>query len=119
MTTGNEVETEALEDVLYIPLDALLVEQGVPIVFKRSGSRVIKQEVATGAMNYDEVVILKGVEEGETVLLTPPMDRESMELVRLPGSQVPPPTGPSGDTAQKSSVPSAPPTTPPAPPRKD
>jgi RND family efflux transporter MFP subunit len=119
MTTGNEVETEALEDVLYIPLDALLVEQGVPIVFKRSGSRVIKQEVATGAMNYDEVVILKGVEEGETVLLTPPMDRESMELVRLPGSQVPPPAGPSGDTAQKSSVPSAPPTTPPAPPRKD
>jgi hypothetical protein len=121
MTTGNEVETEALTSVLYIPLDALLVENGVPIVFKRSGSRVVKQEVATGAMNYDEVVILKGLDEGETVLLTPPMDRETLELQRLPGSQVPPPAGPSGDTAQKTSVPSesGKAGTPPAPPRKD
>jgi RND family efflux transporter MFP subunit len=122
MTTGNEVETEALTDVLYIPLDALIVEDGVPIVFKRSGSGVIKQEVATGAMNYDEVVILKGLEEGETVLLTPPTDRESLRVQRLPGTATPPPTGPSGDTAQKSSVPSAPSGStapPPAPPRKD
>jgi len=105
MTTGNEVETESLTDVLYIPLDALLVEDGIPMVFKRSGSRIVKQEVVTGAMNYDEVVILKGLDEGDMVLLTPPPDREGMELQRLEGSpNAVPPTG--GDTAQRTSVPS-------------
>jgi hypothetical protein len=64
MTTGNEVETQSLKDVLYIPLDALVVEDGIPVVFKQDGNRVIKQEVATGAMNDDEVVIVKGLEEG-------------------------------------------------------
>jgi RND family efflux transporter MFP subunit len=72
MTTGNEVSTQSLKDVLFIPLDALVVEEGVSLVFKQDGGRVIKQEVATGAMNDDEVVIVKGLEEGETVLLSPP-----------------------------------------------
>jgi hypothetical protein len=32
MTTGNEVSTQSLKDVLYIPLDALVVEKTVDIV---------------------------------------------------------------------------------------
>ena len=105
MTTGNEVETQSLKDVLYIPLDALVVENGVPIVFRQDGARVIKQEVATGAMNDDEVVIVKGLEEGQTVLLSPPLNRNELEVVRLPGSENAPPAGASGDTAQRRTVP--------------
>ena len=105
MTTGNEVETQSLKDVLYIPLDALVVENGVPVVFRQEGGRVIKQEVATGAMNDDEVVIVKGLEEGQTVLLSPPLNRNELEVVRLPGSENAPPAGASGDTAQRRTVP--------------
>lgn len=105
MTTGNEVETQALKDVLYIPLDALVVEDGIPVVFKQAGGRVIKQEVATGAMNDDEVVIVKGLEEGETVLLSPPLNRTELEVQRLPGSENMPLPGASGDTAQRQTVP--------------
>jgi RND family efflux transporter MFP subunit len=105
MTTGNVVETEALKDVLYIPLDALVVEDGIPVVFKQDGGRVIKQEVATGAMNDDEVVIIKGLNEGETVLLSPPLNRAELEVQRLPGSENAPPAGVSGDTAQRQAVP--------------
>ncbi len=105
MTTGNEVETQSLKDVLYIPLDALVVEDGIPVVFKRDGNRVIKQEVATGAMNDDEVVIVKGLEEGQTVLLSPPLNRNELEVQRLPGSANMPPAGATGDTAQKTTVP--------------
>jgi RND family efflux transporter MFP subunit len=112
MTTGNEVETQSLEDVLFIPLDALVVENGIPMVFKQEGGRVIKQEVATGAMNDDEVVIIKGLEEGETVLLSPPLNRSELDVVRLPGSENAPPAGASGDTAQRQTVPPA------TPPRK-
>jgi RND family efflux transporter MFP subunit len=107
MTTGNEVETQSLKDVLYIPLDALVVEEGIPVVFKQEGGRVIKQEVATGAMNDDEVVIVKGLNEGDAVLLSPPLNRAELEVQRLPGSENAPPPGASGDTAQRQTVPPA------------
>jgi RND family efflux transporter MFP subunit len=118
MTTGNEVSTQSLKDVLFIPLDALVVEEGVSLVFKQDGGRVIKQEVATGAMNDDEVVIVKGLEEGETVLLSPPLNRDELTVNRLPGSENMPAPGTSGDTAQRRTVPPATEkqkTTPPAP----
>ena len=105
MTTGNEVETQSLKDVLFIPLDALVVEEGIPIVFKQEGGRVIKQEVATGAMNDDEVVIVKGLEEGESVLLSPPLNRSELVVNRLAGSENMPAPGVSGDTAQRQTVP--------------
>jgi RND family efflux transporter MFP subunit len=107
MTTGNEVSTQSLKDVLFIPLDALVVEEGIPVVFKQAGGRVIKQEVATGAMNDDEVVIVKGLEEGETVLLSPPLNRSELTVNRLPGSENMPAPGASGDTAQRRTVPPA------------
>jgi hypothetical protein len=82
-----------------------VVEEGVPLVFKQEGGQVFKQEVATGAMNDDEVVIVKGLAEGETVLLSPPLNRSELQLRRLPGSENAPPPGASGDTAQRLTVP--------------
>jgi RND family efflux transporter MFP subunit len=105
MTTGNAVSTQSLKDVLYIPLDALVVEEGIPVVFKQDGTQVIKQEVATGAMNDDEVVIVKGLEEGQTVLLSPPLNRNELTVHRLPGSENMPAPGATGDTAQRRTVP--------------
>ena len=69
---------------------------GVPFVYRQDGGRVRKQEVVTGIMNEDEVVILKGLEEDDRVLLLPPPDKDRLELVRLPGSGAP---TAGGDTA--------------------
>lgn len=98
MTTGNQIETYALKDALFIPIEAVMVENEVPFVFKRSGGSAIKQEVRTGAMNDDAVVIVSGLEENDEVLLSAPADRASLELRRLPGSQQTPPEK-SGDSA--------------------
>jgi hypothetical protein len=38
------------------------------------------------------VVILRGLKEGDRVLLTPPKNGDAMALVRLPGKPAPPPT---------------------------
>ena len=97
MTTGNAIETLSISDVLSIPLEAVGSEAGVTFVYKQSGGRVFKQEVVTGAMNEDEVVVSKGLEEGDRVLLSPPEGKENLELVRLPGSDTAPKAG--GDTA--------------------
>lgn len=86
MTTGNTVQTTMLEDVLAVPLEAVTSQDEVPYVFKRSGGRVTKQEVTTGAMNDLEIVVTAGLEAGDEVLLVPPADALTMDPVRLPGS---------------------------------
>jgi RND family efflux transporter MFP subunit len=84
MTTGNEIEVAAFSDVVTVPLEALSSEGDVPVVYLRSGGGVRKQEVATGAMNEDEIIIVRGVDEGDRVLLAPPPAPEGLTLHRLP-----------------------------------
>ena len=86
MTTGNAIETLKVPDALFVPLEAVSNEDGVPVVYRVSGARVGKQEVATGAMNDDEVVITRGLAEGDRVLLTVPPDHDRLTLARLPES---------------------------------
>jgi HlyD family secretion protein len=82
MTTGNAIETLKIEDALFIPLEALGTEGGVPFVYRQSGG-LAKQEVVTGTMNDDEVVVTRGLAEGDRVLLSPPPDHEKLKLERL------------------------------------
>ncbi len=86
MTTSNAVQTARIPNALSVPLEAVTSMDDVPYVYKRSGVRVIKQEVETGVMNENEVVILKGLEAGDHVLLVPPAGADRMTPVRLPGS---------------------------------
>jgi len=83
MTTGNVIETLKLDTALYVPLEALGSDSGVAYVYKQSGGRVLKQEVVTGAMNDDEVVVEQGLAEGDRVVLTRPSDQAKLKLVRL------------------------------------
>ena len=99
MTTGNGIETFALKDALFVPIEAVATDNGIQYVYKRSGTRVVKQEVVTGAMNDEEVVITKGLATDDLVLLTAPADKDKLALVQLPAGSRPPPkiddTGPS------------------------
>ena len=87
MTTGNAIETLRIPDALYVSLEAINSENGIPHVFKQSGGAIVKQEVETGAANDDEVVILRGIEEGDRVLLVPPQNAAELPIVRLEGSK--------------------------------
>ncbi len=103
MTTGNGIETNSVANALYIPLEAVSSDSGVAVVYKQSGARVVKQEVQTGTMNDDEVVIVRGLTDQDRVLLAPPADKDRLAVVRLPGSAASPPPPPpplaGGDTA--------------------
>jgi hypothetical protein len=99
MTTGNQIETLTVAEALYVPIEAVNSEAGVPFVYRQSGRRVTKQEVVTGAMSDDEVVIAKGLEEDDRVLLSPPADGGEMAVNRLPGSTAGTPAAEGGDTA--------------------
>ena len=98
MTTSNAIETFKIPNALFLPIEAISTDSGVTVVYKKSGSRVIKQEVETGTMSDDEVTILRGLEEDDRVLLAPPADHALMTMVRLTGPSLKPKTAP-GDSA--------------------
>lgn len=97
MTTGNAVEVSRTAGALYLPLEAMNSEGGVPFVYRVDGGSVTRQEVETGAMNDDEVVIKRGLKEDDRVLLTPPREHTA-PIARLPNSTAG--VTPGGDTAQ-------------------
>ena len=104
MTTGNAVETFTAKNVLHVPLEAVLTEQGVPFVYRRVGGSVTKQEVERGAMNDEEVIIDRGLDANDEVLLSAPANPETYKIIRLPGSKVL-----SGDSATGQKLPATPP----------
>jgi len=89
MTTGDAIETLRVPDALYVPLEAVYSDSGVAFTYRQSGSRIVKQEVATGAMNDHEVIVARGLARGDRVLLSPPANAERLTLVRLAGAGAP------------------------------
>ena len=99
MTTGNQIETAAVNNVLFIPIEAVNSDaEGMPFVFKKAGGRILKQEIATGIMNDDEVVVAQGLSEGDEILLLPPPNKDDLDVARLEGSREKPKSPPAGDT---------------------
>ncbi|HET7551254.1 MAG TPA: HlyD family efflux transporter periplasmic adaptor subunit [Gemmatimonadaceae bacterium] len=84
MTTSNAIETLTLHDVLSVPLEAVVIQDSVPYVYKVSGPRVVRQEVETGVMNDNQIVIARGLSEGDHVLLDPPVGKEKPPTENLP-----------------------------------
>ncbi len=106
MTTGNAIETYSVKDALSVPLEAVVTEEGVPFVYRTQGSGVVKQEVETGIMNDDAVIITSGLSESDHVLLSLPSSASGIETVRLPGSGKTPKPTVGGDTgADRRAVP--------------
>jgi hypothetical protein len=117
MATGNAILTATVRDALSIPLETVAIDDGVTFVYRRTGRGIVRQEIATGLMNDDEIIVLHGLEEGDEVLFSPPADGSPPPLERLPPELIPPkdtpaaPAAPAADTA-RSTTPSAPHTPP-------
>ncbi|AHG88854.1 secretion protein HlyD family protein [Gemmatirosa kalamazoonensis] len=108
MTTSNAVETAVVKNARFIPLEALVAEGGRTFVYKRDGSRVVKQEIETGLMNDNEVIVTRGLGANEEVLLAAPADAATLAVVALPGGAKTPAPGKPGDTAAHATVPAVP-----------
>lgn len=99
MTTSNAIETAAIPNTLFVPIEAVTTDSGITVVYRKDGARVTKQEIETGTMSDDEVVVLRGLEENDRVLLVPPPGAEQMKVARLTGPSLKP-KAPLGDTAR-------------------
>jgi hypothetical protein len=98
MTTSNAIETNTIKNALYVPLEAVAVDGTTPFVYRRDGARVSKQQVETGLANENEIVIAKGLEKDDRVMLTAPPDKDKLTLKTLPGAKPLPPQPGVSDT---------------------
>jgi RND family efflux transporter MFP subunit len=78
MKSGQRVEATvavaALDDVLVVPRQAVVVEGGGPAVWVRRGRRFAAQAVTVGPQSAAQVVIESGLDEGDVVALARPRD---------------------------------------------
>jgi multidrug efflux pump subunit AcrA (membrane-fusion protein) len=72
LTVSCRIIIDKLEDVLYVPIDAINTEVGINFVYKKTGTGFKKVEVETGRSNSDYAVIVNGLNEGDEVALVDP-----------------------------------------------
>jgi RND family efflux transporter MFP subunit len=83
MTTKNTIITSTIKNVLYIPIEAVHSKDKTSYVFIQNGRSISKQEVKTGRSNENEIIIEKGLKEGDDVFLTVPENGEDLTLKKL------------------------------------
>jgi len=72
MTSTNRFIIHSVEDQLMVPREAVFVEDGQEVVYKKTRLGTVVQKVETGGENEESIRILDGLQEGDKVLLTPP-----------------------------------------------
>lgn len=77
MTTSNQIVTATFNDVIFLPLEAIHVEDSIPFVYKKNGA---KQVVILGESNENEIIVEQGLKESDKLLLTVPENPEKFKL---------------------------------------
>ena len=62
------IVTDQKDDVLTVPTEAIREEKGETYVYKKLNGKYEKIKVTTGTKNEDEVIVIEGLTEGDTVV---------------------------------------------------
>lgn len=82
MTTSNTIQTATLQDTTYIPAEAIFENDSLQYVYLKKG-KLIKQVVDLGDQNENMILVRKGVEEGDEILLTQPTNSDDIDLTGI------------------------------------
>jgi len=80
MTTSNEVITSVTDSVLFVPLEAVHANDSLTYVYTRQGK---KQVVVLGESNENNIIVEMGLEKGQKLYLSQPVNVESFEYKGL------------------------------------
>lgn len=73
MSCKAEIIVEQYKDTLFVPVQSVLRVNGEPTVYVVKGSSTESRKVQTGLDNNRMIQIVEGLQEGDRVLLTPPL----------------------------------------------
>ena len=102
MSAKVEILVDQLDDVLIVPIQAVAIREGKKLCYVMASDTPQPRVVSTGAFNDTFVEIISGLEEGEQVLLNPPLLIEPSAVARSTEERnLPPGREPPGDTPPK------------------
>jgi len=80
MTTSNEVITDVMDSVLFVPLEAVHANDSLTFVYTKSRE---KQIVVLGESNENNIIVEMGVKRGDVIYLSTPKDPDSFKYTGL------------------------------------
>jgi HlyD family secretion protein len=87
MTCKAEIIVETYDDAVYVPVQAVTRVAGDAMVYILDGKSVVPRKVEIGLDNNRMVRIIRGLEEGEVVLLDPPLKSSSVDAAPAGGAE--------------------------------
>lgn len=79
LTVSCRIVIDEIENVQYIPLEALHTEGNIKYVYRRKGGEYERVEVQTGLTNSDYVIITEGLKRNDYVALIDPTKLEEQQ----------------------------------------
>ncbi|PSL33238.1 efflux RND transporter periplasmic adaptor subunit [Chitinophaga ginsengisoli] len=83
MTTSNNILISELPGKLIIPLEAVFASGKISYVYKSKSGNISKHQVVLGKSNDEEVIVEKGLTEGDVVYLSEPASAKDMKITTL------------------------------------
>ena len=87
MTCKAEIIVEQYDDAVYVPVQAVTRVTGDAMVYVRDGKSVVPRKVEIGLDNNRMIRIVRGLEEGEVVVLDPPLKASSVDAAPTGGAE--------------------------------
>jgi len=93
MSCKADIVVEQYKDVVYIPVQCVIRVGGQPTVYMIENGQVQDRKVEIGLDNNSMIAILSGLDEGEVVLMAPPLKAATLETgERISGTDANDPT---------------------------
>lgn len=80
MSCSVEIEVDTLEDVLFIPIQAVFRKGKTSFCYVKTANGIVAKPVQVGLHNDKLIHIVEGLEEGDKVALAPPRGSEDIEV---------------------------------------
>jgi HlyD family secretion protein len=87
MSCSIEIHVDTLEDTLFVPIQSVHASGGGTLCFVRTAQGIEQRAVRVGRNNEKWIQVLEGLEEGEVVLLAPPIDFQPEAAPEAPRSE--------------------------------
>ncbi len=81
MSCKVEIFVQQLKNIITVPIQVVANRKGRKVVFVMEKGQPVEREVTTGAFNDIFVQIVEGLDEGEEILLNPPLFNETDQSV--------------------------------------
>lgn len=80
MTTSNIIQTGTFIDTLFIPAEAIFKNDSMKFVYVKKNNDIFKQVVDLGNENENYVLVNKGLNQGDELLLSTPANPENLKI---------------------------------------